>query len=87
MSIFFCNFAADFVFYINNRHQIMQNIHSIAVYCASSNKIRQSFVDAAETLGEDIAQRGMRLIYGDGGIGLMAAVTNAMGSPTGETKR
>ena len=74
MSIFFCNFAADFMFYINNRHQIMQNIHSIAVYCASSNKIRQSFVDAAETLGKDIAQRGMRLIYGDGGIGLMAAV-------------
>jgi uncharacterized protein (TIGR00730 family) len=78
MSIFFCNFAADFVFYINNRHQIMQNIHSIAVYCASSNKIRQSFVDAAETLGEDIAQRGMRLIYGDGGIGLMAAVAKGV---------
>ena len=84
MSIFFCNFAADFVFYINNRHQIMQNIHSIAVYCASSNKIRSSFVEAAESLGEDIARRGMRLIYGDGGIGLMAAVARGALRASGE---
>ena len=52
----------------------MGNIKSIAVYCASSNKIRASFVDAAERLGELIAADGRRLVYGDGGIGLMAAV-------------
>lgn len=49
-------------------------IQSIAVYCASSNKVRASFVDAAERLGEMIAVNGQRLVYGDGGIGLMAAV-------------
>lgn len=52
----------------------MGNIKSIAVYCASSNKVRASFVDAAERLGELIATDGKCLVYGDGGIGLMAAV-------------
>ena len=47
---------------------------SIAVYCASSNKVRPSFVAAAERLGGLIASAGLRLVYGDGGIGLMAAV-------------
>mgnify|MGYP003516193534 FL=1 len=52
----------------------MRKVQSIAVYCASSNKLRPSFVEAAERLGELIAAEGMRLVYGDGGIGLMAAV-------------
>lgn len=52
----------------------MRKVESIAVYCASSNKLRPSFVEAAERLGELIAAEGMRLVYGDGGIGLMAAV-------------
>jgi uncharacterized protein (TIGR00730 family) len=52
----------------------MSNVKSIAVYCASSNKVRASFVAAAERLGELIAADGKRLVYGDGGIGLMAAV-------------
>ena len=52
----------------------MSNVKSIAVYCASSNKVRASFVAAAERLGELMAEAGMRLVYGDGGIGLMAAV-------------
>lgn len=52
----------------------MRKVQSIAVYCASSNKLRPSFVEAAERLGELIAAEGMRLVYGDGGFGLMAAV-------------
>ena len=52
----------------------MSSVKSIAVYCASSNKVRASFVTAAERLGELIAAEGKRLVYGDGGIGLMAAV-------------
>ena len=47
----------------------MRKVQSIAVYCASSNKLRPSFVEAAERLGELIAAEGMRLVYGDGGIG------------------
>ena len=52
----------------------MSSVKSIAVYCASSNKVRASFVTAAERLGEVIAAEGKRLVYGDGGIGLRAAV-------------
>ena len=52
----------------------MSSVKSIAVYCASSNRVRASFVTAAERLGELIAAEGKRLVYGDGGIGLMAAV-------------
>ena len=52
----------------------MRKVITIAVYCASSNKVRASFMSAAERLGELIAADGKRLVYGDGGIGLMAAV-------------
>lgn len=62
----------------------MKNIQSIAVYCASSNKLRPSFVEAAERLGRLIAAEGMRLVYGDGGIGLMAAVARGALNNGGE---
>jgi uncharacterized protein (TIGR00730 family) len=62
----------------------MKNIQSIAVYCASSNKLRSSFVEAAERLGSLIAEAGMRVIYGDGGIGLMAAVARGALKNNGE---
>lgn len=62
----------------------MKKIRSIAVYCASSNKLRPSFVEAAERLGSLIAAEGMRLVYGDGGIGLMAAVARGALNDGGE---
>lgn len=62
----------------------MSEIKSIAVYCASSNKVRLSFMDAAERLGELFAKAGKRLVYGDGGIGLMAAVARGALQAGGE---
>ena len=62
----------------------MSNVRSIAVYCASSNKVRASFVAAAERLGELMATKGKRLVYGDGGIGLMAAVARGALNAGGE---
>ena len=62
----------------------MSSVKSIAVYCASSNKVRASFVTAAERLGELIAAEGKRLVYGDGGIGLMAAVARGALKAGGE---
>jgi uncharacterized protein (TIGR00730 family) len=62
----------------------MKDIHSIAVYCASSNKVRSSFVEAAERLGAIFAAKGIRLVYGDGGIGLMAAVAKGTLDAGGE---
>lgn len=62
----------------------MSNVRSIAVYCASSNKVRASFIAAAERLGELMATKGKRLVYGDGGIGLMAAVARGALNAGGE---
>ena len=62
----------------------MSNERSIAVYCASSNKVRASFIAAAERLGELMATKGKRLVYGDGGIGLMAAVARGALNAGGE---
>ncbi len=59
-------------------------LHSVAIYCASSNKIRPSYIDAAERLGAELAKHGLRLIYGDGGIGLMAAAARGALSEGGE---
>ena len=63
---------------------MMKDIKSIAVYCASSNKVRASFMEAAETLGAIFASHGIRLVYGDGGIGLMAAVAKGVLDAGGE---
>jgi uncharacterized protein (TIGR00730 family) len=62
----------------------MKDINSIAVYCASSNKVRASYMVAAEKLGEIFALNGIRLVYGDGGIGLMAAVAKGVLDAGGE---
>ena len=62
----------------------MRDLKSIAVYCASSNKVRPSYMEAAEKLGAIFAAQGIRLIYGDGGIGLMAAVAKGVLDAGGE---
>lgn len=74
MSDFFSNFAADFVLIELCQISGSMKLSSVAVYCSSSNKVRSSYIDAAEHLGEILAESHIRLIYGDGGIGLMAAV-------------
>lgn len=48
---------------------------NICVYAASSGKIPQQFVDAAEILGRLLAVRGHTLVNGAGRTGLMGAVT------------
>lgn len=62
----------------------MKKLSSVAIYCSASNKVRPSFVDAAKRLGELFAQAGIRMIYGDGGIGLMAAAADGALSAGGE---
>lgn len=62
----------------------MKKLSSVAIYCSASNKVRPSFMDAAKRLGELFAQAGIRMIYGDGGIGLMAAAADGALSAGGE---
>ena len=62
----------------------MKGIHSVAIYCSSSNKVRDSYMTAAEQLGAWLAKAGIRMIYGDGGIGLMAAAAKGALDAGGE---
>lgn len=62
----------------------MKKLSSIAIYCSSSNKVRTSYMDVAERLGALLAAEHIRVVYGDGGIGLMAAVAQGALDAGGE---
>lgn len=59
-------------------------MQSICVYCGSSDKMPEIYIQAAAELGREIAQRGLRLIYGAGSTGLMGALANAALQAGGE---
>lgn len=50
---------------------------AITVYCASSRRVAQPYLEVATELGRLIAARGHTLVYGGGNIGLMGALANA----------
>ena len=52
----------------------MAEIQSICVYCGSNTGKDASFENAAFTLGKEIAQQKLKLIYGGGSIRLMGIV-------------
>jgi uncharacterized protein (TIGR00730 family) len=52
-------------------------IHSICVFCGSSAGAKPEYRLAAESLGREIARRGLRLVYGGGNIGTMGALARA----------
>lgn len=51
---------------------------TLCVFCGSSSGRQPVYVDAARTLGEELARRGHSLVYGGGGTGLMGRVANAV---------
>ena len=53
------------------------SISSICVYCGSSNNVPENYKTVARTLSTSLAQRGMRIIYGGGHVGLMGIVADA----------
>lgn len=57
---------------------------SVCVYCGSSPGADPSFGQAAEDLGHLIGDRGLRLIYGGGHVGLMGTVADAVLARGGE---
>ncbi|MGH7024706.1 MAG: TIGR00730 family Rossman fold protein [Caulobacteraceae bacterium] len=50
---------------------------SVCVYCASSAAAPAELIDAAARFGAILAQAGVRLVYGGGGLGLMGACARA----------
>jgi uncharacterized protein (TIGR00730 family) len=53
-------------------------IHSICVYCGSSPGISPAYAEAARTLGRTMAENGVGLVYGGGGLGLMGEIARSV---------
>jgi len=51
---------------------------SICVYCGSNFGNRNSYLEAAQSLGREMAQRRITLVYGGANVGLMGAVANSV---------
>ena len=58
--------------------------YSVAVYCGSKFGAREAYKESAAALGQEIARRGFRLVYGGGNVGLMGAVAKAAKRAGGE---
>jgi len=56
----------------------LSEIKRVAVYCASSTKLRPVFYEAAERFGRLLAENDMELVYGAGNMGLMGAAADAV---------
>lgn len=56
----------------------MTQINSICVFCGSANGRSPAYVAAAERLGADMANRGIRLVYGGGDVGLMGTTARSV---------
>lgn len=59
-------------------------MRSICVYCGSADGVREEYLRAARHLGEVLAQRNLRLIYGGGKTGLMGALADGALAAGGE---
>lgn len=49
----------------------------VAVYCASSTKIKPVYFEVARQIGKGLAERGIELVNGAGNMGLMQASSDA----------
>src|SRR5690349_4151231 len=54
-----------------------RQLGALCVFCGSAHGARESYTHAAETLAEELAARGTRLVYGGGSIGLMGVIADA----------
>ncbi len=58
---------------------------SVCVFCGSRPGARPAYVAAAQDMGQMLAERGWRLVYGAGDVGLMGEVARAAQAAGGET--
>jgi uncharacterized protein (TIGR00730 family) len=67
-----------------NTHDGKILIKSVCVYCGSSDKMRDAYLQAARQMGIVIARRGLTLNYGAGSTGMMGAVADGALNAGGE---
>ena len=51
---------------------------TLCVYCSSSNKIAEKYFDVADEMGQALVERGYRLVYGGGQVGLMGRLAESV---------
>jgi len=56
----------------------------ICVFCGSSGGVLEEYAARASALGEELARRGIGLVYGGASVGLMGSVANAALARGGE---
>ena len=59
-------------------------MNRLAVYCGSASPADPRYVALAETIGRELAQRGIGVVYGGGRLGLMGAVARGALEAGGE---
>jgi len=60
-----------------DRMKEKQKVDSVCVYCGSADDADQALIREAGAFGVLLAQAGIRLVYGGGGVGLMGACAKA----------
>ena len=55
----------------------MPALSSVCVFCGSNGGADPAYLEAARHAGRGLAQRGLRLVYGGGKVGMMGAVADA----------
>lgn len=62
----------------------LEDMRSVCVFCGSSPGDDPRYLEAATALGDELARRGMRLVYGGASVGLMGALADAVLAGGGE---
>ena len=70
--------------FTNSERAPMTKISSLCVFCGSKTGCDPAFEAAASRLGELMVERGVKLIFGGGRIGLMGVVADAVLGGGGE---
>lgn len=66
------------------RKSLPGKLKRISVFCGSREGIRPSYAQLAEALGGALLDRGIGLVYGGGGVGLMGRISETVKNGGGE---
>jgi len=59
-------------------------IRSLCIFCGSSSGLKSEYAAAAEDMGRLLGERGVRVVYGGGNVGLMGVLADAALAAGGE---
>jgi len=62
----------------------VSEIRRLAIFCGSNPGARPEYIEAAQSLGRLLAERGIGIVYGGSSVGLMAALADAMMDELGD---